>query len=229
MLPIPLHYLKNCDGCDHEYHEICYEDCECDNCDGFRTYNKFKGSSAYEKCNVLMAHAMDSVKNLLSFYDLECQPRGFGRIWHTVPEMPEIAKGIEYIVRIQTHYPSRWILLHNIVSLTMAAEERGYEPEGRSHGSFRSAFDGDDFDPDTGGSSFRDWYYGYMHPSKSGNNQYIGSDKHLRSLVGETHDEWAKLVTILGSKTVADSFDILNIVRGNLEELILRYPGPSDQ
>lgn len=51
----------------------------------------------------------------------------------------------------------------------------------------------------------------------------------MTSLVGKTHDEWKKLVTILGSKALADSFDILIIVRGNLEERLLRYPGSSDE
>jgi hypothetical protein len=68
-----------------------------------------------------------------------------------------------------------------------------------------------------------------MRPySKSFGAISVGSDEHLRFLVGETHKEWAELVTILGNEALADSFDILNIVRGNLEELLLAYPGPSE-
>lgn len=47
-------------------------------------------------------------------------------------------------------------------------------------------------------------------------------------MVGNAHREWAKLVTILGNKALADTFDIMSIVRGNLDELLLTHPGPSN-
>jgi hypothetical protein len=216
---------------DKSHGEYCYPGCECYGCDNLRVCSKFKDLSAYEKCTKMMPDAKRSVKNLLSFYDLELQPKGFDWTWNMNHVQPEDAKRIEHTIKIQSHYPRRWILLHNIVSLTMAAEERGYEPDSNDTlGSFGSAFCGSAMDPNTGGSSFRDWYQGYMFPySKSFDGILVGSDEHLRSLVGETHDEWTKLVTTLGNKALADSFDILYIVRGNLEELLLRYPGPSDQ
>jgi hypothetical protein len=108
--------------------------------------------------------------------------------------------------------------LHNIVSLDMAAGERD--------GDYLDAFLGDKMEPDTG-SSFREWYQGYIL-GNGRRDRFVGSDKHLRSLVGRTKKEWNEMATILGNKALADTFDILRIVRAKLEVLLLEYPGPSD-
>jgi hypothetical protein len=104
----------------------------------------------------------------------------------------------------------------------MAACERVHEVEPYY---FRDAFCGDGMDPNTG-SSFREWYQSFILIEDKG-DQLMGSHEHLRSLVGETQEEWEEMATLFGNLALADTFDILSIVRARLEVLLLKYPGPS--
>lgn len=211
IVPIPSNYQKEWSDQNSLF--------ECDPFDLRFRFNS-RALSPYKKITKLMPNAQYSVRKLLSVYDLALQPRGFRYPWHDRDVIPHHAKRIECVIRTRTQYPKRWILLHNIISLTMAAEER-VEPN-----YFLGQFGGYKENPNTG-SAFRVWYKDYMGfglcPCES-----VGSDEHLRLILGDTQKEWVKMVTILGSKALAKTFDVLNIVRENLEELILTHPGPSE-
>lgn len=233
-VPIPSFHV--CRECETEYsnHEI---DCKCRPAfDDPRIYSTFKDLSPYEKCTKLMPIAQICVKNLLLFYDFKSLPLGFDykyEDWYNsnrgdISVIPNDAAA-RRVVRIETKYSKRWILLHNMISLDMAASERVEEFEPYY---FLGMFCGAEMDPNTG-SSFRDWYQSYIFPqswywedSFSGPDLSVGSDVHLRLILCHTQEEWAKMATILGNKALVASFDTLKNVRENLDELLMTHPGP---
>jgi hypothetical protein len=109
----------------------------------------------------------------------------------------------------------------------MAAEERGWL--GLPPSCFLFAFTGYEMSPNSGCDEFRKWYRFHLSRGVGSDNiPSVGSDEHLRFLVSQRHEERARMVAILGNETLADTFDILNFVGKNLEELLVSHPGPSN-
>jgi hypothetical protein len=106
---------------------------------------------------------------------------------------------------IETHYPKRFKLLHNMSSLETEAKERdkGVEP-------YRLL------------AQNQALYLPAGSPS-------LASYDHLRLLAGRMLKQRNEMVTILGSKALAGIFDVMSIVRENLEEYLLAYPGPPSE
>jgi hypothetical protein len=147
---------------------------------------------------------------------------------------PDQAKMIESTIAIERLCSKRWMLLHIIISLTMAAEERQNDT---SPIAFLFAFTRSEMNtyPNLETNltitliEFAEWYLSYLFryyvevfPLSTIS---IGSDEHLRLLIGETQDELVGMVSILGSKALASTFDILNIVRENISKLLISHPG----
>jgi hypothetical protein len=212
IIPIPnLHACSECGEeypkCEEDFHNV-YGGCCGPFFDDPRIYSIFEDLSTYEKCTRLMPVAQICVKNLLSFYDLNRQPEGFAYTfsyyWNNSNrgdfDIIE-AKIIDSIVTIETQYPKRWILLHNIVSLAMAADER--EWLGLPPSCFLFAFTGYEMSPNSGcdESQFRQWYKCHLcRGVGSDNSPSVGSDEHLRFLVSQRHEERARMVATLGMK-----------------------------
>lgn len=241
IVPIPSFHICNECGDEYSNHEVEDGIMVCGNirhpCEGPyfedpRIHPTFKDLSPYSACQKLMPVAQSYVKNLLSFYDLNSYPEDFGLFRLSIydnengPQNTDLLASAYHTINVffGRKYPKRWVLFHNIVSLHMAANDRdrGSEPQ-----FFRSAFCGYEMD-ELVETSFGDEYLGYLSPDYRGFTSKLCSNNHLRSLLSETQEGWDRMTTVLGNKALAGTLDILYIVRGNLEELLLSHPGPPD-